>query len=208
METANGTINAKACLVTVSTGVLAAEKIKFTPALPIAKQEAINDIPMGLLMKVPLMFDGARFDLGENNWVTYQLPEDKPGEGCFFVSWPCGWDYMMGFIGGQFAWDLYAEGQDAVVDYAMSELVHFVGSDARKSFKGGYASDWADNPNVLGAYGALRPGKYGARVKLGEPLDNKVFFAGEATAGAVSALVNGAYMSGSFNARQIAASLG
>ncbi|MEM9240380.1 MAG: NAD(P)/FAD-dependent oxidoreductase [Pseudomonadota bacterium] len=208
VETASGTIRAKACLVTVSVGVLAAEKIKFTPALPVEKQEAINDIPMGLLMKVPLMFDGARFDLGENNWVTYQLPENKAGEGCFFVSWPCGWDYMMGFIGGQFAWDLYGEGQDAVVDYAMDELVKFAGSDAKKRFKGGYASDWADNPNVLGAYGAVRPGKYGARAKLGAPINEKLFFGGEATGGAISALVHGAYMSGRFNAQQIVAALG
>ncbi|MEM7598248.1 MAG: NAD(P)/FAD-dependent oxidoreductase [Pseudomonadota bacterium] len=208
VETDNGTITAKACLVTVSVGVLAAEKIKFTPALPVEKQEAINDIPMGLLMKVPLMFDGARFDLGENNWVTYRLPEDKAGEGCFFVSWPCGWDYMMGFIGGSFAWDLYGDGQDAVVDYAMEELVRNVGSDARKHFKGGYASDWADNPHVMGAYGAVRPGKYGARTKLGAPIDDKLFFGGEATGGSISALVNGAYMSGRFNAQQIVAALG
>ncbi len=208
VETVNGTIEAKACLVTVSVGVLAAEKIKFTPALPVEKQEAINDIPMGLLMKVPLMFDGARLDLGENNWVTYRLPEDKPGEGCFFVSWPCGYDYLMGFIGGQFAWDLYAEGQDAVVDYAMGELVHFAGSDARKRFVKGYASDWADNPNVLGAYGAVRPGKYGARAKLGAPVQDKLFFGGEAAGGAISALVHGAYMSGRFNAQQIIAALG
>ncbi|MEL7282044.1 MAG: NAD(P)/FAD-dependent oxidoreductase [Pseudomonadota bacterium] len=207
VETANGTINAKACLVTVSVGVLAAEKITFTPALPVEKQEAINDIPMGLLMKVPLMFDGARLDLGENNWVSYQLPEDKAGEGCFFVSWPCSWDYMMGFIGGSFAWNLYAEGQDAVVDYAMEELIRNVGSDARKHFKGGYATDWADNPHVLGAYGAVRPGKYDARTKLGAPIDDKLYFGGEATGGSISALVNGAYMSGRFNAQQIVAAL-
>ncbi|MEO0372624.1 MAG: NAD(P)/FAD-dependent oxidoreductase [Pseudomonadota bacterium] len=208
VKTSGGTIRAKACLVTVSVGVLAAEKIKFTPALPVEKQEAINDIPMGLLMKVPLMFDGARFDLGENNWVTYRLPEDKAGEGCFFVPWPCGWDYAMGFIGGQFAWDLYADGQDAVVDYALGELVRCVGSDAKKRFKGGYATDWADNPNTMGAYGAIRPGTYGVRAKLGAPIADKVFFGGEATGGSISALVNGAYMSGRFNAQQIVKAIG
>ena len=114
----------------------------------------------------------------------------------------------MGFIGGPFAWDLYADGQDAVVDYALGELVRCVGSDAKKRFKGGYASEWADNPNTLGAYGAFRPGTYGVRAKLGAPIDDKVFFGGEATGGAISALVNGAYMSGRFNAQQIVNALG
>ena len=113
----------------------------------------------------------------------------------------------MGFIGGSFAWNLYAEGQDAVVDYAMEELIRNVGSDARKHFKGGYATDWADNPHVLGAYGAVRPGKYDARTKLGAPIDDKLYFGGEATGGSISALVNGAYMSGRFNAQQIVAAL-
>ena len=207
VETSNGTIRAKACLVTVSTGVLNAGKIRFTPALPDWKQQAAADIPMGLLMKVPMLFDGARLGLGENNWVTYRIPEDKPGEACFFVAWPCGHDYLFGNIGGRFAWELYGAGQGAVVDYALEQLVRTIGSDARKHFVKGFATDWADNPLTLGAYGAVRPGAAGARKKLSEPLDEKLYFAGEATGGAVSALVNGAYYSGHVTAKTIAKSL-
>lgn len=196
VETAKGTIAAKACLVTVSTGVLAAQKIKFTPELPVAKQEAIADIPMGLLLKVPMLFDGARLDLPENNWVTYRIPEDEAGQACYFVAWPCGHDYLFGNIGGRFGWNLYAQGHDAVVDYALEELVRNVGSHARKHFVKGIATDWADNPLTLGAYGAPKPGKLGARKILAESLADKLFFAGEAMGGDYSALVNGAYNSG------------
>ncbi|MEM9498521.1 MAG: NAD(P)/FAD-dependent oxidoreductase [Pseudomonadota bacterium] len=203
VETSKGTIRAKACLVTVSTGVLNAGKIRFTPDLPVWKQEAIANIPMGLLMKVPLMFDGARLGLGENNWVSYRLEEDNPGEAITYLAWPCGLDYLMGFMGGDFAWSLYAEGQDAVVDYAMSELERLVGGDARKHFKGGFASDWADNPNVLGAYGVVRPGAFEARREIGKPVDDKLFFGGEAAAGALTQRVDGAYDSGRTNAQQI-----
>ena len=196
VETAKGTVSAKACLVTVSTGVLAAEKIKFTPELPVAKQEAISDIPMGLLLKVPMLFDGARLDLPENNWVTYRIPEDEAGQACYFVAWPCGHDYLFGNIGGSFGWELYAQGHEAVVDYALGELARNVGSDARKHFVKGIATDWADNPLTLGAYGAPKPGKLGARKILAEPLADRLFFAGEAMGGDYSALVNGAYNSG------------
>lgn len=207
VETSKGTIRAKACLVTVSTGVLNAGSIRFTPALPDWKQQAASDIPMGLLIKIPLLFDGARLGLGENNWVTYRIPEDRPGEACYYVAWPCGLDYVMGFVGGPFAWDLYAQGQDAVVDYGLEQLVRLVGSDARKHFVKGLATDWADNPLTLGAYGAVRPGAAGAREKLGQPLDGKLFFAGEAMGGAVSALANGAYLSGKSVAQTIAKTL-
>lgn len=207
LETSKGTLRAKACLVTVSTGVLNAGKIRFTPALPDWKQQAATDIPMGLLMKVPMLFDGARLGLGENNWVTYRIPEDKTGEACYFVAWPCGHDYLFGNIGGRFAWDLYDQGQDVVVDYALEQLVRLVGSEARKPFVKGMATDWADNPLTLGAYGAVRPGAYGAREKLAQPLDDKLFFAGEAMGGAVSALVNGAYLSGKVAAQTIARNL-
>lgn len=196
VETAKGTLQAKACLVTVSTGVLAADKIKFTPALPPEKQQAIADIPMGLLIKVPLLFDGARLDLPENNWVTYRIPENKAGEACYFVAWPCGHDYLFGNIGGRFGWDLYADGHGAVVDYALDQLSRNVGSHARKHFIKGIATDWADNPLTLGAYGSPKPGRLDARKTLAAPLAEKVFFAGEAMGGHYSALVNGAYNSG------------
>lgn len=207
VETSGGTIRAKACLLTVSTGVLNAGRIKFTPELPDWKQQAAADIPMGLLMKVPMLFDGARLGLGENNWVTYRIPEDQPGEACYLIAWPCGHDYLFGNIGGRFAWELYGSGQAAVVDYALEQLVRMVGSHARKHFVQGFATDWADNPLTLGAYGAVRPGAWGARDKLAQPLDEKLYFAGEAVGGAVSALVNGAYYSGHANAKAIAKKL-
>jgi monoamine oxidase len=176
--------------------------------LPVEKQQAAADIPMGLLMKVPLMFDGARLGLGENDWVTYRIPEDRAGEACYFVAWPCGHDYLFGNIGGRFAWELYAQGSDAVVDYALTELVRLVGSDARNHFVKGFATDWADNPLTMGAYGAPRPGHLGARKVLGAPLADKLFFAGEAMGGEFSALVNGAYLSGKKVAKKIAKTLG
>ena len=203
VETSKGTIKAGTCLITVSTGVLAANKIKFTPDLPDWKQQAAHDIPMGLLIKVPMLFDGARLGLGDNKWVTYELPDEKAGEGCFFIAWPCSHDYVFGNIGGRFGWELYAEGQAAVLDYAMGEMVKLVGSDARKHFIKGFATDWADNPLTLGAYGAVRPGAPKARDHLAEPLGDRLFFAGEATHKRVPALVNGAYLSGKKAAKKM-----
>ncbi|MEX0280467.1 MAG: flavin monoamine oxidase family protein, partial [Arenibacterium sp.] len=204
VHTTNGTLRAKSCILTVSTGVLQSGSIRFTPALPDWKQQAFHDIPMGLLMKVPMLFDGARLDLPENNWVTYDIPESDAGKACYFVAWPCGHDYLFGNIGGQFAWDLWSEGSDAVVDYALEQLVRITGSNPRKHFVKGFATDWASNPLTHGAYGATRPGAFDAREKLAEPLADTLFFAGEAVMEDISALVNGAFVSGLETANDMA----
>jgi monoamine oxidase len=63
VETDRGTLRARAAIVTVSTGVLAFEDIAFTPDLPDVHLEAIFDLPMGLLTKVPLHIVGTRLGL-------------------------------------------------------------------------------------------------------------------------------------------------
>src|SRR6185312_10270142 len=61
VETDAGTISARAVIVTVSTGVLAAGSIRFDPALPEWKETAIGEVPMGLLAKIPMLIPGDRF---------------------------------------------------------------------------------------------------------------------------------------------------
>jgi len=207
VDTDKGTVRARACLVTVSTGVLASDAIRFTPDLPVPKQEAIADLPMGLLVKVPLLFDGARFGLNDNEWMSYDIPDAATTRACFFITWPFGYNYVFGNIGGQFGWELSREGPGATIDFALEELVRHVGSSARKHFVKGMATDWASNPLTHGAYAALRPGRHGARKILSEPLAEKVYFAGEAMGGNRSALVNGALESGRKAAKAMRKSL-
>ncbi len=196
VETPAGTVRAKACIVTVSPGVLSAGTIRFTPKLPDWKQRAIGNLPMGLLAKITLQFDGERFGLGKNKWLSYWVPNDMPAEACYFLTWPFDFDIMIGWIGGQFGWELSAAGTDAAVDFALGEVVKMVGSDARKHFVKGHLTGWAENPWTLGAYAAATPGHYGARADLAKPLAERLFFAGEAVAAPYMMLCSGAYMSG------------
>ena len=102
-------------------------------------------------------------------------------------------------------WQLSKAGTEAAVDFALGEVVKLVGSKARDHFVKGHLTGWAGNPLTKGAYAAARPGHYGARAELARPLGNRVFFAGEAVAGAHVALCGGAYMSGDEVARKVAA---
>ncbi|MDE0852543.1 MAG: NAD(P)/FAD-dependent oxidoreductase [Yoonia sp.] len=198
VETTDGTITASACIVTVSTGVLASGAIKFIPDLPVQKAEAIADVPMGLLAKIALQFDGERFGLQDNDFLTYAVPDAVPAEACYFLTWPTGFDLAVGYVGGQFGWDLSRGSVDDAVDFALGEFVNMMGSRARSHFVKGVMTDWATNPLTLGAYAAAKPGRFEARTALATPLGDRVFFAGEAVAGRYKALMSGAHMSGDF----------
>jgi len=204
VETPAGTIRAKACIVTVSTGVLAAGAIEFTPALPAWKSEAIGNLPMGLLAKVTMQFDGERFGLLSDQWLTYWVPNDMPAEVCYFFTWPFEKNIVIGFVGGAFGWELSGAGTDAAVDFALGELVKMVGSKARDHFVKGHLTSWAENPWTYGAYAAALPGHFSARADLAKPLGDRVFFAGEAVAVPYVALCSGAYASGESVARDVA----
>lgn len=208
VETTQGTIQTRAVIVTVSTGVLASGAITFTPALPAAKQDAINDVPMGLLTRIGLQFDGERFGLKENDLLTYAVPNEIPAEACYFLTFPTGHDIAVGFVGGAFGWELSRAGEAEAVDFALGEFGKMMGADARKHFVKGHMSGWADNPLTLGAYSAARPGRSASRDTLAEPIGDRVFFAGEAVAGGYIALMSGAHLSGDKAAREVVETLG
>ncbi len=205
VETDAGTIRAKACVVTVSTGVLRAGAIRFVPELPDWKQDAIGHLPMGLLAKVALQFDGERFGLGSSKWLSYWVPPEMPAEACYFLTFPFGFDLMIGFVGGAFGWELSAAGEEAAIDFALGEVEKMFGSKARDHFVRGTFTGWANNPLTLGAYAAAAPGHFDARASLARPLGDRVFFAGEAVAVPYVALCGGAYLSGDAVARDVAA---
>jgi len=71
---------------------------------------------MGLLIKVPLLFDGARLGLNDNEWMNYDIPDNATTQACFFITWPFGYDYVFGNIGGRFGWELSQAGPEATVD--------------------------------------------------------------------------------------------
>lgn len=208
VETGSGTLSAKACIVTVSTGVLGSDAIDFEPGLPDWKRQAIDDVPMGLLAKVALQFDGADFGLKPNDWLTYWVPNELPAKACYFLTWPFDYNIMIGFLGGKFGWDLSAAKPAEAVDFALGEVVKLVGSDAKRRFVKGIFTQWANDPLVMGGYAASKPGRAGARADLAKPLDNRLFFAGEAVAGAYVATCGGAFMSGQNTARDVSAVLG
>ncbi len=193
VEGSFGSIRAGAVIVTVSTGVLQFEDIAFAPDLPLGHQEAIFDLPMGLLTKIPLAVSGTRLGLSAFDDL---LIERHARHDLFFLAFPFDLDLMVGFVGGDFAWEIEAAGTAAAVDFATDRLVDLFGSDVRRHVGHGIMTNWGGERHVRGAYAAARPGKAGARQVLATPVGGRIWFAGEALGGGLMQTAAGARLSG------------
>jgi monoamine oxidase len=191
--TDRGALRAGQVLVTASTGVLAYHGIRFTPDLPEDYDAAFDDLPMGLLTKIPLQVGGERF--GQRPFDDL-LIERRNHHDIYFLCFPFDLDLMVGFVGGDFAWELECAGEAAAVDFATERLVRTFGSNARKAVKKGAMTAWGSERWTRGAYAAARPGRAGARRTLKRPVAERIWFAGEALAGPLMQTCGGARLSG------------
>lgn len=195
IETARGTVRAAACIVTVSTGVLASGAIRFVPALPPAVQAAIAGLPMGLLSKVALPAAGQdRLGLSADTGLVRRMGEGRADMA--FIAWPGGDGHMIGFIGGRAAWALAGD-PAAAQAFARAELRTMLGSAARLA-DGAVVTGWATDPFTLGAYAYAPPGQAGMRGVLEAAFPaERLLFAGEACrTDGLAGTVGGAFASG------------
>ncbi len=193
VTTPGGELTAKAVIVTVSTGVLAAGQIRFTPDLPDWKTRAIADLPCGVLNKTALLFEGGLPDAPPDDRGSY-FPSAGQGMGAR-VNY-LGSHLTICFTGGSFGIALEEEGPGAATDFVMEGLVALYGSDVRKKLVKSEETRWWTDPLTRGAYSGAKPGRADARYELAKPLDGGLFFAGEATIPEWTATVAGAHLSG------------
>jgi monoamine oxidase len=210
VETASGSISAQACIVTVSTGVLASSTLAFDPPLPTRTAEAFHALPMGLAMKVALRATGPdRLDLPMHCSLDRIL--DRQGDPLMpFQCWPFGRDYVQGWIGGSVAWDLAHAGEAAEVDFALSYLRRAFGGRVDALFAGGASlvTRWDADPWIRGAYCYAVPGSAMARDALADPVaGGHLSFAGEACHVGFAGTVAGAWISGQTAARNALAAI-
>ncbi|GIT20315.1 MAG: amine oxidase [Dehalococcoidia bacterium] len=200
--TSAGKIRARAAILTVSVGVLAAERIKFNPALPLEKLEAIDDIDMAVMNYIGLLFSEDIFGFGPDTYV-YQQQTDETGVGYLTNTNHSNLTY--GYVGGSQAKALEQESMETVIAYGLDGIKSMLGNDIEKRFLKGFATACGKIPLFDGAYSAIRPGRSAARAVLGTTLAEKLFFSGEATHRTQASTVNGGLESGSDSAHQAAA---
>ena len=189
----SGMIRAKACIVTVPLGVLQAEAIRFTPALPATTRDAMAGMGMGALTKLALRVEGDRFGLSPGASL---LEAGSPGSLMNFDMFPGGQDLVIAYFGGEHARDLSRAGIDAAREQVVDLLARMVGGDIRKAVKATSFPAWWTDPWSRGSYSVCRPGQAATREALARPIGERIWLAGEATAGGGAMTVGGATLAG------------
>ena len=205
VSTASGSIRAHACLVTVSTGVLAAEAIRFSPALPSEKQESFAKISMGFYDHVALLFSENIFGTEADGYLFYNADTHGAQSPALtgFLTNVSGTRLTLADVGGSFARELELAGRDAAVDFVRGELRRLFGAEVDRYFVAADFVPWGLDPWTRGAYASAEPGAYPLRRVLRQPVGERIWFAGEACSAADWATVHGAHRTGEDAARDI-----
>ncbi|MDF2116538.1 NAD(P)/FAD-dependent oxidoreductase [Roseiarcaceae bacterium H3SJ34-1] len=199
---ANGAVAARAVIVTVPTNLIAQERIVFTPALP-DKLDAAANLPLGQDDKLFLSVDRAE-DLPDNSRLFGSM--ERAATGNYHLR-PFGRPLIEGYYGGACARDLEKEGIEGFAAFAREELVSMLGSVWRDRLKPLAVSGWAQDSFATGSYSHALPGHWDKRAVLAAPVNERLFFAGEATSPHFFSTAHGAYESGERAAQEALAGL-
>lgn len=188
-----------AVLVTVPLGCLKAETIKFSPPLPDWKYSSIKQLGFGVLNKVVLEFSKVFWDDSLDYFGATAEETDQRGE-CFMfwnVKKTVGAPVLIALVVGKAAVDYKDKSKSEHVNHAMMVLRKLFGGDLVPDPVASVVTDWGADPYSYGAYSYVAIGASGEDYDvLGRPVQNCLFFAGEATCKEHPDTVGGAMMTG------------
>lgn len=188
------TFSADKILVTVPVAVLQNNYIQFNPPLPNEKVAAINNIYIPDGIKVFIEFEERFYPdltiadgslLGSQDTLYYDAAFGKDAK-----------SNVLALFSVSQATSRYTnlESDAAIFEKVMSELDEMFDGQATKYYKKHIIQNWSKEPFIRGSYSHYD--NYGDMDVLGAPLNNKVFFAGEALHPTDSSTVHGAGESG------------
>ena len=192
VTTNNGTLSAEKIVLTVSTGVLADNSIEFKPGLDSLKINAIQSLPMGNYNYQFFSLEKDALDSDTPTHIQYYDGEVSMMINVMPFATPC----VFTCTAGRFAWWLEQQGVEASKDYFSQGLVDIFGAGFRKKLREFKVSAWGYDPWIRGAYSSLLPGSGDMRSVLASPIDDHIYFAGEATSKEFLNTAHGAYISG------------
>ncbi|HKT86889.1 MAG TPA: NAD(P)/FAD-dependent oxidoreductase [Candidatus Sulfotelmatobacter sp.] len=212
-------LEAPRVLITLPLAVLKAGRgeacaVEFTPSLPQRKIEALDKMEMGKVIRIVLRFrerfwgkiqprGSDRSNLAD---MSFLFSEDE-----YFPTWwttmPRESPVMTGWAPFHSAERLSGQSREFVIERALKSLSTIFKMNAKeleRVLEGAYFHDWQSDPFSRGAYSYGKVGAVEAEKILAEPLDDTLFFAGEAmdTTGN-NGTVHGAIASGKRAAKQI-----
>lgn len=196
---------AKKVIVTIPIGVLKSENWNFVPKLPADKQLAIKQIGNGILNKAVLKFEKCFWD---KDALSIQCFPSRQSDIQVYINYQAmyGEPILVALYGGDVARhmeQLELDNISEVENQLLAPLKNIYGNKFQSPEKI-FTTKWQADPYALGAYSYLAAGSsLDCFDKLAEPIENKIYFAGEATDSKYYATAHGAYMSGLRVAKEV-----
>jgi monoamine oxidase len=217
-ENGSSTFAAPQVLVTLPLSLLKASHevgaVEFIPPLPREKLDSLNKLEMGKALRIVLRFRHRFWDeisapgcpkktLSDMSFL-FSDDESFP---TWWTSMPKKYPQITGWAPFRSAERLSGQERAAVVWQALRTLSRLLGAsmpNLESWLDGAYLHDWQTDPFSRGAYSYGKVGAYGALQELSTPLENTLFFAGEATdTSGNNGTVHGAIASGYRAAQEI-----
>ena len=210
-RTSTAEFKAPRAVITLPLGVLKENSVIFSPSLP-EKQNAMSFLEMGPVVRVSLCF-ATKFWLHEPATADLSfLFTDDPEFPTWWTSNPLPYPILTGWAAGPNAAVHTGRSQDAIIQSAVRALARILELDEsklRQQLTGAYMHDWQEDPFSRGAYSYASVGGIDAAKALAAPVEETLYFAGEATnSSGYGGTVHGAMASGFRAAEEVLQSQG
>ena len=203
LTTNKGVFTAERALITLPLGVLKSGSVTFSPSLPTLKLNALQNLGMGILNKVYLLFPSVFWEKDTEVFGYISADKGQWGETYNFNKY-LGKPILLAFNAATFGLQIEKFTDNQIIQGAMTVLQTIFGSSIPQP-QGWLITRWGADPFAGGSYSYIRPGGSGDDYDiLAAPIANRLFFAGEATHSDHPATVHGAYLSGTREAKRIA----
>lgn len=185
----------------------------FSPALD-SKRVALQYLASGPVMKVCMRFATALWETLAHGKYADASFFHSPGASIptFWTALPLRVPLMVAWVGGPRAAELSGQRPEVVVADALSSLQATLGLKGvlkrrlHDQLEETWYHDWQADPFARGAYSYIMTGGWNARQTLAKPVEDTLFFAGEATdATGEAGTLTGALQSGMRAAREVIA---
>jgi monoamine oxidase len=204
VTTNKNVFNASAVLITLPLGVLKSNTVTFIPALPKTKQNSIKKLGFGVLNKTYFQFPNFFWQEDEKNYLLNFISSVKG----FWTEWLNIYCFnqkpiLLGFNAGKHGKEIERFTDKELIAEGMQTLQKIYGKNIPQPNRY-LITRWCADPYAKGAYSFIGVGASSKDYdELAKSINNKVFFAGEATSSADPGTVHGAFTSGEREAKKI-----
>jgi monoamine oxidase len=194
------TYQAGEAIITLPLGLLQSNAVRFAPSLQ-PKKSALRKLASGPVIRVAMRFHHPFWEARAPGVAFFHVPE--AAFPTFWTPLPMRAALLTAWAGGPKAARLTGSSREKLVACALATVEKVFGKRTMGELAAAHPQDWQADPYARGGYSYVRVGGTGARQRLAEPIEDTLFFAGEATDVEEAGTVAGALRSGQRAAREV-----